>query len=163
MRDLVSSPAMGVSTLEPEVWCGRENSSGSARSMEATDASRLGVSSWFRIKNFTTKLPLTYQEYSLTHSRGTPSLGGGRAGARETPVRSICEQSDCPCLLVRLGSLCFCVNKRPPSARKFSPESRPPYGYPSPESTITYSAHDSALRRAAGCLSVSSGDLVQPT
>ena len=58
MRDLVSSPAMGVSTLEPEVWCGRENSSGSARSMEATDASRLGVSSWFRIKN----------THSLTHA-----------------------------------------------------------------------------------------------
>ena len=61
MRDLVVSPAMGVSTLEPGV-CG-VGARIAPPFMEATDASRLVC-----------VVVVSYQEYSLTR-KGSDSLG----------------------------------------------------------------------------------------
>jgi len=48
---------MGVSTLEPQVWCGRENSS-AVHAWRQPMRVDWCVSSWFRIKN----------THSLTHT-----------------------------------------------------------------------------------------------
>ena len=55
---------MGVSTLEPQVWCGRENSS-AVHAWRQPMRVDWCVSSWFRIKN----------THSLTHTpRGNVPL-----------------------------------------------------------------------------------------
>ena len=66
MRDLVVSPAMGVSTLEPGVVGARI----APPFMEATDASRLVC-----------VVVVSYQEYSLTHTDVVPSITPGLAQA----------------------------------------------------------------------------------
>ena len=71
---------------------GRENSS--ARSMEATDTSRLGVSSWFRIKN----------THSLTHAAHPRSEEGEQERGRYL-CDLICEQATAECTKIQMPAV----------------------------------------------------------